>query len=173
MPSAFFIASPASRNCCAVYELLRQRDMTSATAAATLDALDPNDLQLSRLRAMRGPNYWRLAPVIAADVKLGALEHVTTADVPGFTERLLEAVPSLYEHPCSREAPGGFVERMREGTHFPHVLEHVALELQTLAGSDVTFGRVVQSGDPGVQWVIVAYEEEKVGLESMREAVRA
>ena len=58
-----------------------------------------------------------------------------------------------------------------EGTHIPHILEHVALELQNLAGSDVGFGRVVPSGDAGVWWVIVAYEEEDVGLESMRDAV--
>lgn len=146
--------------------------MTLVTAAATLDAIDSNELELSRLRAMRGPNYWRLAPVIAADIKLGQLERLTSADVPGFTDRLLDALPSLHDHRCSRDVPGGFVERLREGTYFPHVLEHVALELQTLAGSDVGFGRVVQSGDPGVHWVIVAYEEELVGLESMREAVR-
>src|SRR5206468_10305943 len=61
---------------------------------------------------------------------------------------------------------------MREGTHWPHIVEHVALELQTLAGSDVSFGRVVPSGDEGVWWVIVAYEEEAVGVESMHEAAR-
>ncbi|HMI54951.1 MAG TPA: cyanophycin synthetase, partial [Gemmatimonadaceae bacterium] len=66
----------------------------------------------------------------------------------------------------------GFLERLREGTHLPHILEHVALELQSLAGSDVSFGRVVPSGDPDTWWVIVAYEEEEVGLQSMRDAVK-
>jgi cyanophycin synthetase len=97
----------------------------------TLPAVNPNavnaaDLQVSRVRALRGPNYWRLAPVIACDVRLGDLEQVTTADVVGFTDRLLEALPSLREHPCSREKPGGLVERLIEGTSWPHVLEHVA-----------------------------------------------
>jgi cyanophycin synthetase len=133
--------------------------------------LDPEDLRLASLRALRGPNFWRLAPVIACDVTLGSLETVTTAQVPGFVDRLLTGVPSLHDHPCSYDG-GGFVASLRSGTHLPHVLEHVALELQTLAGADVTFGRVVRSGDEGVWWLIVAYEEEDVGVESVREATR-
>ncbi len=128
-------------------------------------------MRVTRIRALRGPNYWRLAPVIACDVSLGALEEVATADIPGFTDRLLEHLPSLLEHECTRGREGGFVERLREGTRLPHVIEHVALELQIRAGSDVSFGRVVESGDPGVWWVIVAYNEEHVGLEAMRRAV--
>jgi cyanophycin synthetase len=134
--------------------------------------LRPDDLRATRIRALRGPNYWRLAPVIACDVALGTLEHVSSADLPGFSERLTSLLPSLLEHECSRGAPGGFVARLREGTHLPHVLEHVALALQSLAGTDVGFGRVVASGDAGVRWVIVAYEEEEVGLRAVREAVR-
>jgi cyanophycin synthetase len=134
--------------------------------------LRPGDLRATRIRALRGPNYWRLAPVIACDVALGTLEHLSSADLPGFTERLTSLLPSLHEHECSGPAPGGFVERLREGIHLPHILEHVALELQVLAGSDVSFGRVVASGDTSVWWVIVAYEEQEVGLRAVREAVR-
>jgi cyanophycin synthetase len=137
----------------------------------SVPAIDPNELRVTRLRALRGPNYWRLAPVIACDVRLGALESVNSREVPGFNDRLLAAVPSLATHPCSIGTPGGFVERLQSGTHIPHILEHVALELQNLAGSDVGFGRVVESGDAGVWWVIVAYDEEDVGLQSMRDAV--
>ncbi|MDB4879146.1 MAG: cphA [Gemmatimonadetes bacterium] len=144
---------------------------TQLQTATEVD-IDATDLRVTRVRPLRGPNYWRLAPVIACDVRLGSLEGRSTAELPGFTDRLLEALPSLSEHPCSRGAAGGFVERMQEGTRLPHVLEHVALELQTLAGCDVSFGRVVASGDEGVHWVIVAYEEEEVGVESMREAAR-
>src|ERR1051326_3116200 len=142
----------------------------AAAAPLVSPQVNARDLAVTRIRALRGPNYWRLAPVIACDVRLGSLEQVTTADIPDFADRLLHALPSLAEHPCTRGAPGGLVARLREGTHFPHVLEHVALELQTLAGSDVSFGRVVASGDEGVWWVIVAYEEEEVGVESMHEA---
>jgi cyanophycin synthetase len=132
----------------------------------------PDELKVARLRAVRGPNFWRLAPVIACDLTLGALEDVPSTRIPGFNERLMALLPTLREHPCSRGAEGGFLERLEEGTHLPHILEHVALELQTLAGTDVSFGRVVESGDPGVWWLIVAYEEEEVGLQAMREAVR-
>src|SRR5258708_3107909 len=140
-----------------------------AIASAPLNA---EELDVRRIRALRGPNYWRLAPVIAGDVHQGSLEKITTTDVPGFTERLTGAIPSLESHKCTRGHFGGFIERLIEGTHFPHVLEHVALELQTLIGNDVSFGRVVPSGDEGVWWLIVAYEEEQVGLQAMRDAVR-
>jgi cyanophycin synthetase len=138
----------------------------------TANTVNADDLRVTRVRPLRGPNYWRLAPVIACDVRLGSLESMSTAELPGFAEALLAAMPTLREHPCSRGAPGGFVERLQEGTRIPHVLEHVSLELQTLAGCDVSFGRVVASGDEGVWWVIVAYEEEAVGVESMHEAAR-
>jgi len=141
-------------------------------STATEPLIDADQLEVSRIRALRGPNYWRLAPVIACDVQLGSLEQISSADIPGFYERLTEAIPSLAEHYCTRQEPGGFLERLREGTHLPHILEHVALELQSLAGSDVSFGRVVPSGDPDTWWVIVAYEEEEVGLQSMRDAVK-
>src|SRR2546423_3887153 len=141
-------------------------------STATELQIDADQLQVSRIRALRGPNYWRLSPVIACDVQLGTLEQVSSADIPGFYERLTQAVPSLAEHYCTRQEPGGFLERLKEGTHLPHILEHVALELQSLAGCDVSFGRVVPSGDPDTWWVIDACEEEEVGLRSMRGAVK-
>jgi cyanophycin synthetase len=144
--------------------------LTSAVAGT--EGVDPEELRISRLRAVRGPNFWRLAPVIACDVRVGSLETVASNQIPGFNERLLGYLPSLHEHPCSRGTAGGFVERLEEGTHLPHILEHVALELQSLAGSEVSFGRVVASGDEGVRWLIVAYEEEDVGLQAVRDAVK-
>jgi cyanophycin synthetase len=144
--------------------------MAQPSLTADLPAVDPTQFEIVRIRALRGPNYWRLAPVIACDVRLGPLESLTTADVPGFTPRLIAAIPTLHDHPCSRGRPGGFIERLEEGTGWPHVLEHVALELQTLAGSDVDFGRALESGDAGIWWVIVEYQEEAVAIESVRQA---
>jgi len=144
---------------------------TSLSESPGIGHYDPSDLRVTRIRALRGPNYWRLAPVIACDIAMGPLEKVTSAEIPGFTSRLIGAVPSLESHKCTRGHRGGFIERLSEGTYLPHILEHVALELQALIGSDVSFGRVVPSGDEGVWWLIVAYEEEQVGLQAMRDAV--
>src|SRR5215210_6813156 len=113
--------------------------MTHTVLTADSPSIDPAEFVISRIRALRGPNYWRLAPVVACDVRLGQLESVNSAEITGFTERLLDALPTLREHPCSRGHPGGFIERLMEGTGWPHVLEHVALELQTVAGSNVDF----------------------------------
>ena len=144
----------------------------ATSATETPKQLDPGELEVTRIRAVRGPNYWRLAPVIACDIRLGALENVTSTDIPGLVDRLVEAMPSLHTHKCTRDRPGGFVERLREGTHIPHILEHLTLELQSLIGNEVAFGRVVPSGDEGVWWLIVEYQEEQVGIRAMKDAVR-
>jgi cyanophycin synthetase len=138
-------------------------------AQASTSRLDPSQFRISGVRALRGPNYWRLAPVIACDVRLGELESVQSNQIDEFSERLARLLPGLREHPCTVGRPGGFIQRLEEGTYLPHVLEHVALELQTLAGADVGFGRVVESGDEGVWWVIVGYEDEDVGTRAIRE----
>ena len=131
---------------------------------------DPHQFRISHIRALRGANYWHLSPVIACDVRLGRLENVSSADIPWLNDRLITLIPSLRTHPCTKGHPGGFVERLEEGTYLPHILEHVALELQTLAGADVQFGRVVPSGDAGVWWVIVGYEDEEVGKSAIEHA---
>jgi cyanophycin synthetase len=143
----------------------------AAPATEPVVRLDPAELEVTRIRALRGPNYWRLAPVIACDVRLGALETVTSVEIPRLNQRLIDAIPSLNLHKCTRGKPGGFVERLHEGTHIPHILEHLALELQSLIGNEVSFGRVVPSGDAGVWWLIVEYQEEQVGLRAMKDAV--
>ena len=145
--------------------------MTARLAANSLPSrLDPSQFRISRVRALRGPNYWRLAPVIACDVRLGDLEQVQSNQIDEFNDRLIRLLPGLNEHPCTVGRPGGFIQRLREGTYLPHVLEHAALELQTIAGADVGFGRVVESGDEGVWWVIVGYEDEEVGTRAIRNA---
>src|SRR5688572_16575975 len=109
------------------------------TAKAEVESLsqqiDPEQFRISHIRALRGPNYWRLAPVIACDVRLGDLERFPSNEIRGFNERLTRLIPTLAEHPCTKGYAGGFVERLEEGTYIPHILEHVALELQTMAGA--------------------------------------
>jgi len=116
-----------------------------------------------------GPNLYALFRVIRLTLDLGELEAWPTARLgPAFTDRLLEQLPGLAEHGCSYGEHGGFVRRLREGegTWLGHVLEHVAIELQNMAGGDVTFGKTRAAGQPGVYTVVYEYEQEDVGLEA-------
>ena len=118
-------------------------------------------------RVYRGPNLYALRKVIRLKLDLGELEEYPTLKLPGFTERLLEMIPTLREHTCSYDEPGGFVRRMTEdeGTWLGHVLEHVAIELQCLAGTPVSYGKTRSRDLPAGQYhVIYSYEEESVGL---------
>jgi cyanophycin synthetase len=115
----------------------------------------------------RGPNLYALRKVIRLRVDLGELEDYPTSRLPGFVDRLLALIPTLYEHTCSYDEPGGFVRRMTEdeGTWLGHVLEHVAIELQCLAGTPVSYGKTRSHDLPAGQYhVIYSYAEESVGL---------
>ena len=122
-----------------------------------------------------GPSLYALFPVIRLTVDLRELEEWPTAKLgEGFIGGLLEALPGLHEHGCSYGEPGGFVRRLREeeGTWLGHVLEHVAIELQNVAGAEVTFGKTRGNGEVGQYNVIYEYEQEDVGLEAGRLALR-
>nr|WP_221377997.1 cyanophycin synthetase [Actinoplanes polyasparticus] len=106
-------------------------------------------MKIESLRRLRGPNVYLSRPAVVARLHLGRLTGVETSDVTGFAERLLRALPGLAEHHCASGAPGGFVSRMRGGTYFGHVTEHVCLELSQMIGRDVSFGRTVSAGEPG------------------------
>src|SRR4051812_42590179 len=112
-------------------------------------------------RVYRGPNPYGYRPVIRVKVDLGALEQCPPDRLEGFTDRLLELLPSLGEHGCSYGERGGFVRRLREGTWLAHVAEHVAIELQGLAGAPVTYGKTRGAGEPGVYNVVYSYLEER------------
>ena len=123
-------------------------------------------MKILETRVYRGPNLYALRPVIRLKVDLGELEEFPTGKLPGFAERLLAWIPTLHEHTCSYETPGGFVRRMTEGegTWLGHVLEHVAIELQCLAGTRVTYGKTRGHGLPRGQYhVIYSFLEESVG----------
>ncbi|MGN6393489.1 MAG: cyanophycin synthetase [Gemmatimonadales bacterium] len=118
-----------------------------------------------------GPSLYAHFPVIRLEIDLGPLEAWPSAKLgPTFIERLLDALPGLHEHGCSYGEPGGFVRRLREdeGTWMGHILEHVAIELQNVAGESVTFGKTRGAGADGRYHVIYQYEQEDVGLEAGR-----
>ncbi|HET9464769.1 MAG TPA: cyanophycin synthetase [Gemmatimonadales bacterium] len=118
-----------------------------------------------------GPSLYAHFPVIRLDIDLGALEQWPSGKLgPAFTEPLLAALPGLHTHTCSYGKPGGFVRRLTEGdgTWMGHILEHVAIELQNVAGETVTFGKTRSHGPPGHYYVIYQYEQEDVGVEAGR-----
>ncbi len=122
-----------------------------------------------------GPSLYAHFPVIRLELDLGVLEAWPTVRLgEGFIDGLVAALPGLHEHGCSYREPGGFVRRLREdeGTWLGHVLEHVAIELQNVAGADVTFGKTRGTGQPGVYSVVYEYVQKDEGLEAGELAMR-
>ena len=134
------------------------------------------DIKFLEIRYLRGPNIWTYRPVIEAVVDIGELEDFPSNTLPGFVERLQGFLPTLIEHRCSYGERGGFVRRLEEGTWPGHILEHVSLELQNLAGMPGGFGKARQTALPGVYKVVIrAWHEEvtRACLEAGRELVMA
>lgn len=131
-------------------------------------------MKIREIRAMRGPNYWsiRRHKLIVMKLDLMEMEELPTNKISGFAERLEAMFPTMYAHECSEGCPGGFFKRVKEGTWMGHVVEHIALEIQTLAGMDVGFGRTRSTSEHGVYNVVFTYMEEKAGLYAARAAVR-
>jgi cyanophycin synthetase len=133
-------------------------------------------MQIRHVNALTGPNVWANFAVLEATVDLGRYEELPTNLLPGCADRLTEWLPSLIEHRCGIGERGGFLQRLREGTWLGHVLEHVTLELESLAHLPVGFGRARSTGEPGVYKVVVRCEEPAFGeacLASGRELVLA
>ena len=131
------------------------------------------DLKIISSRVYRGPNVWHYEPAIQLVVDLGVLEDFPTDKLPGFADALVERLPGLANHTCSRGRRGGFVERLHEGTWVGHVAEHVALQLQQAVGHDMRRGKTRQiKGERGRYNVIYAFNDESVGLAAGELAVR-
>lgn len=125
---------------------------------------DPkSEIRIATLHATRGANYWSRLPITRMDITIGAFEHISSADVPGVTEALVSAMPGLRDHRCSIGEPGGFIIRLRRGTYFGHIVEHVALELQGMIGHEVGYGRTRGSDVPGEYTIILEHLHEAVG----------
>ena len=134
------------------------------------------NLRFLKIFTLRGPSLWTYRPVLEAWVDIGDLEDCPSNTIPGFVQRLCAWLPTLAEHRCSYGEPGGFVKRLHEGTWPAHILEHVTLELQNLAGMPGGFGRARETGVRGVYKVAVKMEHEDVTracLEAARDLVMA
>ncbi|HMV68268.1 MAG TPA: cyanophycin synthetase [Myxococcota bacterium] len=131
-------------------------------------------MKILETRTYVGPNLYATFKVIRYTLDLGPLEAWPSARIDGFVDRLLAAVPSLGEHGCSYGEAGGFVRRLREdgGTWLGHVLEHVAIEIQNLCGSKVTFGKTRSAGADGVYHVVFEYEDAWAGDQAGQLALR-
>lgn len=123
-------------------------------------------------QVFRGPNIYSLKPVIKLLIDIEELEERPSSKIDKFTDRLIEWIPSLYDHRCSEGVPGGFILRLREGTWMGHIIEHISLELQCLVGTPVGYGKCRSAGQPGLYNVIYSYVEEKVGLRAGKMAIR-
>jgi cyanophycin synthetase len=119
-------------------------------------------MEFRKVRALRGPNIWANFPVLEAWLDLGRLKDSPSDELPGFNDRLMTWLPTLVEHRCSVGKRGGFFERLRRGTYQAHILEHVCLELQTLAGTEVGFGRTRETFEDGVYKVAIQYDNEEL-----------
>jgi cyanophycin synthetase len=131
-------------------------------------------MKIVETKVLRGPNYWsvRRNKLIQIRLDLEEMEQSPTNRIPGFLERLKKLLPSMYSHRCSVGTSGGFFERVEEGTWMGHVIEHVALELQTLAGMNTGFGRTRGTGKEGEYYVVYSYMEEDAGVFAGEAAVR-
>ncbi len=131
-------------------------------------------MKILEIKVLKGPNYWsvRRLKLIQMKLDLEEMEQRPTNSIPGFRERLEKMFPTMYEHRCSVGTPGGFFQRVDEGTWMGHVIEHIALELQTLAGMNCGFGRTRTAGEKdGVYYVVFSYMEEDAGVYAARAAV--
>jgi cyanophycin synthetase len=129
-------------------------------------------MQIQKVLKLRGPNVWANFPVLEVWVDLEEFKDTSSEMIPGFNERVMAWLPSMIEHRCSVGERGGFFERLRRGTYMGHILEHVTLELQTLAGNAVGFGRARETSVEGTYKVAIEYLDENVGEVALRTAFR-
>lgn len=129
-------------------------------------------MEIRKVLTLAGPNVWANFPVLEAWVDLQELKDSPSDELPGFNERLMSWLPTMIEHRCSIGERGGFFERLRRGTWQGHILEHVTLELQTLAGCEVGFGRARETSEEGVYRVAIEFEEEALARAALETAFR-
>ncbi len=131
-------------------------------------------MKIDKIQALRGPNIWSVQrkKLIQMRLDLEEMEQFPTNKIEGFRERIEAMFPTMIEHRCSEGVRGGFFSRVERGTWMGHVIEHIALEIQTLAGMETGFGRTRETKTPGVYNVVFSYTEENVGMFAAESSVR-
>ncbi|MCI5146788.1 MAG: cyanophycin synthetase, partial [Candidatus Electrothrix sp. AR3] len=128
-------------------------------------------IEIKELRALRGPNRHTRHTAIFMALDIKDYERRPSDKIEGFTERLVDLLPTLQEHKCSIGTVGGFIQRLQDGTWAGHIIEHIALELQCLSGMNVAYGKTLDTSNTGVYLVVFRYLVESVGLKAAKEAV--
>jgi cyanophycin synthetase len=131
-------------------------------------------MKIIEIKTLRGPNYWSnyRKKLIVLKLDLENLEESPTNKIDGFSDRLEKLIPSMHKHRCSKDYAGGFFERVKEGTWMGHVIEHIALEIQSMAGMECGFGRTRGTSKEGIYNVVFSYMEENVGLFAAKASVK-
>lgn len=128
-------------------------------------------MRIDEIRTLSGPNIYNYKPVLLMRLYLAELTEKESCEVPGFIDRLLQVLPGVHDHHCAKGRPGGFIERLYEGTYFGHIVEHVALELTELAGIPAYYGKTLYADAPGTYDVVVEYRAEQATKYLLRTAV--
>ncbi|OWR32800.1 cyanophycin synthetase [Saccharibacillus sp. O23] len=128
-------------------------------------------MKVNKIKYWTGPNLYSYKPTIWVELDIGELEYKPSHLIPGFVDKLLEVLPTLRTHTCSRGYEGGFVERLREGTWMGHILEHMAIEIQDLAGIAVRRGKTITGSMPGIYYVTFGFAEKESGRYAFESAL--
>lgn len=128
-------------------------------------------MKILKTRVIKGRNVWSHSPILEARLYFAPRERISTDQLPGFADALQGLLPGLTGHTCGRGYPGGFIERLQEGTYLGHVVEHVALELQAEAGFPVYFGKTVRGDKPGTWDLVLEYGTPELGKAALKTAV--
>ena len=128
-------------------------------------------IEIKELRALRGPNRHTRHPVIFMVLDIKEYESRPSDKIEGFSDRLVTLIPTFQEHGCSIGKPGGFIQRLQNGTWAGHIIEHIAIELQCLAGMEVGYGKTLDTSKKGIYIVAFRYRVESAGLKAAKEAV--
>jgi cyanophycin synthetase len=134
-------------------------------------AVSDNPVTMEHIRILGGANYFSGGPVVHLRVNLNEFDEVFTNEIPGFFKKLAMTLPTLIEHHCSEGVRGGFFMRVQAGTLLGHVIEHVAIELQTLAGMDVSYGKTRSTIKQGVYNIVFRFSDEYAGLYAAKASV--